>query len=298
MSTTSYADVSSNNGTIDVAAYKASGHTSLMVKATEGVGYTWYGGQSTAEWVHKLGLTVGWYGWIRPDFDPAAQADYFTHAVRPLLKPGDVLMGDFEATANVSDPPDQVRAQQLRTWATRVGNTLPDHELLVYTGNWYLDGKPAMQAECRRWPIVMSDYSGVSVLPNEYRLTYVAWQWTDTATVPGVPGQCDYNRLLNTHATDSITRHLLTNGAHTMYSLYRDAKTGHWYVGAVGYWQACRTRRDVQVASVDPLCANGHDVRAVLGRGRKARAALARASFATSTLADIKTQLLTIGGTK
>lgn len=295
-----FADVSSNNGVVDLAAYARAGHRLIMAKTTEGTGYRWYGGDSLHERAHELGLAVGRYGWIRPDESARAQADYFVAAVRPLLRPGDVLMGDFEATADARDPGDAARAQQLRTWATRVGNQLHGHDLWIYTGNWYLAGKPHVQAECRRWPVVMSDYSGAAELPNEYRLNYVAWQFTDRARVAGVPGECDYNRLLPTTGTDSLTARKLRR-PHTMYSLYRDRTTGHWYVGAAGYWAACTTKRDVLVAIADPQCTNRAQVaRATQGPGtKKARAtALATFNFPPKTLADMRARLLAIGGAK
>lgn len=293
-----WADLSSNNGAIDVRAYARSGRTFLMLKATEGTGYRWYGGDGLHTEAHAAGLNVGRYGWLRPDADPVAQADYFVDAIKDLVRPGDVAMTDFEATYGAADPGDAARARQLRAFNTRIGNRLPHIDLWVYTGNWYLAGKPACQSEVRRWPVVMSDYSsyGDGQVPNPYRLNYVARQYTDRASFPGLAGTGDGNRFYSSAATASAGHQLLTTGGPHMFSLYRDSTSGHWYIGAVGYFAACRSRRDVLVAAHNPLCVNGADARAVLEKGN--RQALARLTFATRTLADIKTQLLTIGGTK
>lgn len=101
------------------------------------------------------------------------------------------------------------------------------------------------------------------------------------------------------HTPATLASTQLLHGRNTMFSLYHDSSTGHWYLGAPGYFVACATRRDVLVAAYNPLCVNGKDVlAAVNGKGNAAKAAAGRVSFATKTLADMKTQLLAIGGAK
>jgi GH25 family lysozyme M1 (1,4-beta-N-acetylmuramidase) len=192
-----FADVSSNNPLPNIAAYKKAGHTHICRKVSEGVGYHWFDGDTFADRCHAAGLHVGHYHWLRPDSSATAQAAYFVTAVKSHLKAGDWLMTDFERTANVNDPGDTARAAQLHAFNTYVAQHLPGYPLYVYTGNWYLDGKPHCQAEVRKWPVVMSDYSGAAVLPNPYRLHYVAWQFTDRGVVPGFGSAAvDYNRWL------------------------------------------------------------------------------------------------------
>lgn len=191
-----FVDCSSNNPIPDLAAYKQAGHTHICRKVSEGVGYHWFEGDAVASRAHQLGLRVGHYHWLRPDSSATAQAAFFVAIVKDQVKPGDWLMADFEQTSGVGDPSDVERAAQLHAFNTYVRQHLPAYPLFVYTGNWYLAGKPHCQAEARNWPIVMSDYSNITTLPNPYRLRYVAWQFTQTATVAGFSGHVDYNRWI------------------------------------------------------------------------------------------------------
>lgn len=197
-----FADISSNNPIPDLKAYAAVGHRHICRKVSEGTGYHWIEGDQVADRAHAAGLTVGHYHWLRPDQSATAQAAFFIGLVKSHLMPQDWLMTDFERTADAADPGDYERALQLRTFNNLVKQALPGHPLYVYTGNWYLDGKPHMQAECRRWPVVMSDYSGKAELPNPYELKYVAWQFTDHANVAGFSAPVDYNRWLITTGSE------------------------------------------------------------------------------------------------
>lgn len=207
-----YADLSSNNPMPNVAKYAAAGHRKISIKTSEGTGYHWNEGESVATQAHAHGLTVEYYHWLRPDSDAVAQADYFVSLVKRTWRAGDNLMDDFEATANVSDGSDAHRAGQLKAFQERCAAKLATPR--VYTGNWYLAGKPACQAECRRWDVVMSSYT--ATLANPYRLRYVAWQFTDAATVAGLSRPVDYNRLLATASTDTSAAHPLTTKGHDM----------------------------------------------------------------------------------
>lgn len=201
-----YIDVSSNNALVDVAAYADAGYKHLCRKVSEGTGYHWIEGDALADRAHRHGLHVGHYHWLREDEDPFLQARRFVSLVKPHLgKPptpgawppdGDWLMTDLESTAGEAFPGDSTRARQLHAFNTEMQSQLREYPLFTYTGNWYLDGRPLLQAEARKWLIVMSDYSGVDHLPNPYGLTYVAWQDSDRATVPGQPGLVDHNHWL------------------------------------------------------------------------------------------------------
>lgn len=191
-----FADISSNNPLPDLAAYVAAGHQWLARKVTEGTGYRWFEGDAVADEAHRLGLHLFHYHWLTPG--PAAtQAASFIGAVKAHLKPGDKLMTDFERSPQ-PDPVDSIRAAQIRDFNHFVTTALPDNELTVYTGNWYLDGKPACQAETRKWPVILSDYTDAAdaQINNRYGLDLIVRQLTDRATVPGFSAPVDYNHWL------------------------------------------------------------------------------------------------------
>jgi GH25 family lysozyme M1 (1,4-beta-N-acetylmuramidase) len=202
-----FVDCSSNNPLPNLHVYKAAGHRAIMRKVSEGSGYHWYEGDALADQAHVLGLDVGHYHWLRPDQHPLDQANFFVAKVRDHLCVGDFLVTDFESTVNIHDPDDHVRAAQLRIFNHAVDSQLPGYPLYVYTGNWYLDGKPQCQAEVRRWPVFMSNYSDTArTLPNPHDLHYAAWQFTDRARVAGFSAPVDLNRwLIDPHVTKEFT---------------------------------------------------------------------------------------------
>jgi len=215
-----FVDCSSNNGVPDVAAYMAAGHQWLSRKVTEGTGYHWIQGDQVAAQVRAHHGRLVHYAWLRPDQDALAQAKFFVAATEPHFADGDRWMTDFELTysaplphlplrqyPNVTVAPvgpehgalaetDAHRADQLGVFNAHVAAELGHAAGCIYTGNWYLAGKPQSIAVAKAWPVVMSDYSGAAELPNPYGLHYIAWQFTDSARVPGFPGPVDYNRWL------------------------------------------------------------------------------------------------------
>jgi len=201
-----FADLSSNNftgsQTMDVGAYVRSGRTFVMLKASEGVGYHWGYGDTIAAAMHGLGGSVGRYHWLRPDADPIQQADYFLGLIDSQLKLGDELMVDFEVTDKAQDPGDGQRADQLNQFAARVHTQMPGYRLGVYTGNWYLEGKPQCIAAVSRLPVYLSDYSNSSdgQINNRFSLNILARQYTNAQIFPGLPGRCDANRWLNSYS--------------------------------------------------------------------------------------------------
>lgn len=192
-----FGDFSSNNGVINVAAYTPR-RTWISLKRTEGTGYAWTGSDQLVRDAHDHNLHVIHYHFLRPDQAPDAQAAFFLdHSAG--VRAGDVFMVDLEATAGTSDPADGARAAQLSTFIHTVHLSRPGMPVLVYTGNWYLDGKPQLTAQVARHPVILADYT-LSIwqrrmrrFNNRHRLSVWALQYTDKAKLPGVPGPCDAN---------------------------------------------------------------------------------------------------------
>jgi hypothetical protein len=198
-----FVDISDNNPLPNLEAYRAAGHEWIAVKLTEGIGYVWHGSNLIADEWHRLGGRVLHYAWPRADAGPTtAQADYFLGALDGHFTDGDATMNDWEASMNyqtrqyINDGPENDWAARIALFNDRLHAAHGAH--CVYTGNWYLDGKPRMQAEARRWPVILSDYTGGDGEPNN-RLNLRIWarQFTSSATVPGIRGHVDYNHILD-----------------------------------------------------------------------------------------------------
>lgn len=200
-----FADCSSNNPRPDLASYKAVGRSAIAIKGSEGTGYTYYAGNDDHAAAHAIGLRVGRYHWLRPDSGSAIeQAGTFWAATKSLWKPGDWYFADWETSYNystgtpVQDPPDASWAQFMQDFMAEVARsaqrdlTFPLTGLL-YTGNWYLDGKPAMQAAARKFSVIIADYSGMLPVNNRYELTLAAHQYTSRAAVSGFAAPLDDN---------------------------------------------------------------------------------------------------------
>lgn len=111
---------------IDIAsyqdsAYSTAGLTFVMVKATEGTGYT--NPRHAAQIAHgrSRGLVVGHYHFARPG-SVTAQAAYFLRTAAP--QPGDVLCLDWEDSGVTSEWKDE--------WLHAVQAAMPAHRVILY----------------------------------------------------------------------------------------------------------------------------------------------------------------------
>ena len=195
-----FADISHHNGSVDLAAYKAAGHDRISMKATEGIGFT--DPTFAARWrqAERLGLARVAYHYDRAKFSGADQFDFCLSVVRAAggLGERDRIMLDTEDT----ETPSRARASSQAFAARAVAR---GHlEGLVYTGRWFADPNGITAGifppGWRR--LILSHYdtavpdSKIPLPDGWTRDQCVARQFTDRATVAGVAGGCDYNRIL------------------------------------------------------------------------------------------------------
>jgi GH25 family lysozyme M1 (1,4-beta-N-acetylmuramidase) len=190
-----YVDISSNNGTPNLPAYKAAGHTDLMLKATQGnFDYYWPQMATLAQQWHSFGSNyrVGYYHWLYANQPAQSQFSFFWSHVAPVWRAGDWLMTDFEDVDPSRWVSDSQHVAVLRGFNDLCRARGPIH---TYTGNWFLNNLPQCAAYLRSQPVVMSDYTNTPPA-NPYGLSYVAHQFTSSASVAGFAGRVDYNRWL------------------------------------------------------------------------------------------------------
>lgn len=97
MLTPVFADISSNNGSVDIHSYRQSGHCLIAVKASEGIGYVnpYHRGQVLQAAI--LHMSVIHYHFAHPDVNtPEAEADHFIRATHGTLGPHDYVCLDQE----------------------------------------------------------------------------------------------------------------------------------------------------------------------------------------------------------
>lgn len=197
---TTFADISHHQGIVDLVKYKAAGHDRIIMKATEGTGFT--DPLFNRNWAEagRLGLKRTAYHFQRARFNGADEFDHFYAAVQEAggLRAGDWLCLDSEDT----DTPSRAAANAKEFTSRAVARGV--REGLVYTGRWYAQPNKLTAAVFptgwRKLWISHYDTSvadGAVLLPTGWtRGQVVARQYTDRATVAGVTGICDYNRVL------------------------------------------------------------------------------------------------------
>jgi GH25 family lysozyme M1 (1,4-beta-N-acetylmuramidase) len=175
------ADVSSNNGAVDLRAYAAAGHAAIAIKASEGTGYVNPGHRAQADEAHRLGLTVVHYHFARPGRGQLhAELANFHRTYLAAWRNGDYVCLDLEVTEG-ADVAWYARAflGALKGYG---------HPTILYTYRAFA-GEHLQGVRADRWWI--ADYSGA--LSSEH-----AWakQYTDGQEGPGPHhyagiGNCD-----------------------------------------------------------------------------------------------------------
>ena len=189
-----YVDLSSNNGTPDLVAYRDAGHTRLTLKATEGTGYFWPQMAALARQWHAFGpeYRIRFYHWLYGTISAAAQWSFFWSHVAGVFRSGDDVMCDFEDVAPARWVSDAQHQAVLQGFLQLAGTKAPPN---TYTGNWYLVNLPSTVVYLRAVDVTLSDYSN-DPPSNPHGLRVTDHQFTDRATVPGIPTPVDYNRSM------------------------------------------------------------------------------------------------------
>lgn len=192
-----FADISHHNAAVNLSVYKASGHDRFALKATEDTGFV--DSAFAARWTEggRLGLARMPYHFLRNQSPGATQFAHF-NAVVPSLSGRDMLVLDVEDT----DTPGNAGSQMVAfvQAAVSAGYTRG----IIYTYRFYANDRNItaglLPAGWRQ--LWLADYkSGVLdkdiLLPFGWaRTQVVARQFTDAASVPGITGQSDYNRVI------------------------------------------------------------------------------------------------------
>jgi glycosyl hydrolase family 25 len=156
----------------DVYPYKA-----ISIKATEGLGFTDSMFARNAGEANRKGLRKVCYGFCRPDLGgtPEAEADYLWAVAAPYMNPGDALEADLETGNPSQDYVDRYIAR-LQQYAIA----------WLYSAAWFMNPRGLQY----RGATHAAAYGSVAPAAD-------VWQFTDAASVPGIAGGVDLNRVLN-----------------------------------------------------------------------------------------------------
>jgi lysozyme len=181
-------DLSHWNEVTDWAAIRASGVLGVIHKATQGTSYADPLYDSRKQAALDAGLLWGAYH-FGECFNPRTQARHFLTTTDP--DPTDLLVLDFEPCGD-----DTMAVQEAETFVREVWNET-GHCPGLYMGQSFLDtcvaGVTWTQLQgCWLW---IARYSTQAPEVPSLWPTWTMWQYTDSATVPGVNGACDRNQF-------------------------------------------------------------------------------------------------------
>src|SRR5690349_10382773 len=90
------ADVSSNNGNINIPNYSRAGHVVIAIKATQGIGYYNPYHNEWCNLAHEFGLTVVHYHWLVAGESTQQQLNHFRNIYNRAWRNGDYICFDVE----------------------------------------------------------------------------------------------------------------------------------------------------------------------------------------------------------
>jgi GH25 family lysozyme M1 (1,4-beta-N-acetylmuramidase) len=231
-----FADISHHQGAVDMSAYARAGHDRIVMKATEGIGFT--DSRFAANWkaAGDLGLARVVYSYAQAEDNGAADFDHLLDVVNKAggLGPRDIFCIDVE---DVDDPGDMARAQfHVREFTNRAA-ARGFAEGLLYTGRWYANPAHVDPSDCAPgWRKLWISHYDQSV-PDDQILLPTGWtrdqvvarQFTASATVAGVTGPCDLSRLFR----DWIINPSPKEDPMADYSLADDVRGKEWVKEAI-----------------------------------------------------------------
>lgn len=189
MSMNKFIDVSNHQGVVNWDSVKAAGIIGGIAKATEGASYTDPYFKGNWKSLNDRGMVRGAYHFARPDSHSASvEANYFLNAIGPV-NPWDILVLDIEVgTGNLG----AWALQWLQIVKQKTGVTP-----WVYSYGPFLSAHlttPGLEA----YPLWIAAYQSTQPAPRSPWTSLEAWQYTSSAQVPGVSGNCDESYLIGT----------------------------------------------------------------------------------------------------
>lgn len=184
-------DVSHFQGNVHWPSVRQAGKVFAFAKATDGITYT--DPQFAANWtgIKAAGLVRGAYHFFEPNDDAASQVQNFLNAVQ--LEPGDLPpVLDVERNAGVTSAQ---LWEGVAAWLQEV-EAKTGRQPMIYVSPGFWNGN-SPDLSLTRYPLWLADYAAQPVLPQGWT-TWRFWQYSQTGSVEGVPGQFDLDEFNGT----------------------------------------------------------------------------------------------------
>jgi lysozyme len=204
-------DVYDGQGTIDWTSVAGSGRAFVFIKATQGN----YDQQTTfaANWsgAKAAGLLRSPYHFFDGTIDGVTQAQYF---LAELTAQGGLGDGDLPPMLDIECPTSSSQsgssanceytgnsgwvapatlAQRIFDWLTTVAQATGRTPIVYSYPSWFAD-VGFTDAQLAQYPLFIATYASCADVPAPWT-SMVFWQYSGSATVPGVTGECDVDRF-------------------------------------------------------------------------------------------------------
>lgn len=213
-------DISNWQKGSDISKAKNAGYEYIILKTSEGKGYTdpympgWY------EQARKLGMKVGAYHFLNAD-SGASQAKKFVNIINnktwdicPVL---DIELDDLSSKGLTNSQFCNIVIDFIKTY-----ESLCPMPLCIYTYTSYIPILKSIASQIKDYPLWIANYNGKPDLNlnNHFFTKCVGHQWTEKGTVPGITTKCD---------VDVFTEGILIKNN-------QKVKDGYWKVDNKGWW--------------------------------------------------------------
>lgn len=191
-------DVSKYQATINWSSVATSNVQFAIMRVSYGTSKDTYFDQNWSG-SKSAGLIRGLYQYFLAGQDAIAQADLVVDAMGGTVGPGDLPpVLDVEGTGNTGVSQTTWRSQ-IALWIARIEARLGVTPI-IYSGCYFWPDNVG-STTWANYPLWVPNY-GVSCtcLPSGYWDKWLIWQYTDSGTVPGIPGNVDRDRFNGTLA--------------------------------------------------------------------------------------------------
>src|SRR6476660_239633 len=213
----------SDSGAISWASVKDGGNMFAIAKATEGVTYTDPGFSANYGGAGSAGMIRGAYHFARPDTssgDAVNEANHFLAVAGSFNTAGKLPpVLDLETSGGLGV---SALVSWTKTWLTTVQNAT-GRVPIIYTGPSFWQTSMGNSTAFASYPLWIAHYTTASspTIPGGWS-NYTFWQYTSSASVPGVIGNVDRNKYrgssaaLNKLALKSGVTGLVNTGGATL----------------------------------------------------------------------------------
>jgi lysozyme len=253
-------DVSKWQGVIDWSAVAASDVRGVMIKASEGIGYTDPLFRSHYAGAIAAGFAVGFYHYCHPETPntPAREAEDFLAAVAGLTVTLPYVL-DVEGKA-VDLGPSRLTdwcCEWLETVEQRTG-----HPVMVYSGASF--ARSYLGSRLAPWPLWIAHYKVNQPMANGTWDRWAMFQYSEEGQVPGIAGKVDLNEmdaeywreLTDTSETAKLKEDNMMHLEQWQWKMLGDSLDGLYHKGLLGDYRWAEKAYKGEMTQTELACLN------------------------------------------